>query len=252
MDISGLVQSYDSRAASSAALTRASMAPQYLPMPSWYTIPTSSSTPWITTQVEGQPAAEPVLARGNHAHTLDAKKHLPPINIQTHQIVPALFKPKALVTLDGEPSSSSCDQLERSSGTQPVFRASLEEDEQTTILPQPQISSHPSLLAVSDKSEIKPIPEVQSKSSSSRSNTLTSFTEEESDWGEDEITESLQDINFSDFSDLSAFARQGMSSDDQLEDTLTQRVFSPMQQQLIDRIMKEFWAIFDQEPEALL
>jgi hypothetical protein len=85
--------------------------------------------------------------------------------------------------------------------------------------------------------------------SSSRTNTLSSFTEDDTDWGEDEMTGSLRDFHFSGFSELS---RESLSSQDQIKDTLTRRVFSPMQQQLIDRIMKEFWAIFDQERDAIL
>jgi hypothetical protein len=85
--------------------------------------------------------------------------------------------------------------------------------------------------------------------SPTRNNTLSSFTEDDTDWGEDEIAGSLQDLHFTDFS---AFSREGLFSQDQMNETLMRPVFSPMKEELIDRIMKEFWAIFDQESGTIL
>jgi hypothetical protein len=85
--------------------------------------------------------------------------------------------------------------------------------------------------------------------SPTRNNTLSSFTEDDTDWGEDEITGSLQDLHFADFS---AFSQEGLFSQDQMNETLMRPVFSPMKEELIDRIMKEFWAIFDQESGTIL
>jgi hypothetical protein len=93
------------------------------------------------------------------------------------------------------------------------------------------------------------LPTENSDSFSSRTNTLSSFTEDDTDCGEDEITGSLRDFHFPGFSE---FSREGLSSQEQIKDALARRVFSPMQEQLIDRIMKEFWAIFDQERDAIL
>ncbi|KAG4436548.1 hypothetical protein IFR05_007986 [Cadophora sp. M221] len=84
-------------------------------------------------------------------------------------------------------------------------------------------------------------------SSKSRSTTLSSFTEDESDWGEDDSTSSVQDMHFPGFS---AFAKQDVLSPDQVKQSLTRPVFSPMKQELIDRIMNEFWVIFNQDSEA--
>jgi hypothetical protein len=85
--------------------------------------------------------------------------------------------------------------------------------------------------------------------SPTRNNTLSSFTEDDTDWGEDEIAGSLQDLHFTDFS---AFSQEGLFSQDQVNETLMRPVFSPMKEELIDRIMKEFWAIFDQESGTIL
>jgi hypothetical protein len=85
--------------------------------------------------------------------------------------------------------------------------------------------------------------------SPTRNNTLSSFTEDDTDWGEDEITGSLQDLHFADFS---AFSQEGVFSQDQMNETLMRPVFSPMKEELIDRIMKEFWSIFDQESGTVL
>ncbi|PMD50679.1 uncharacterized protein K444DRAFT_274932 [Hyaloscypha bicolor E] len=85
--------------------------------------------------------------------------------------------------------------------------------------------------------------------SPTRNNTLSSFTEDDTDWGEDEITGSLQDLHFADFS---AFSQESLFSQDQMNETLMRPVFSPMKEELIDRIMKEFWAIFDQESGTIL
>jgi len=85
--------------------------------------------------------------------------------------------------------------------------------------------------------------------SPTRNNTLSSFAEDDTDWGEDEITGSLQDLHFADFS---AFSQEGLFSQDQMNETLMRPVFSPMKEELIDRIMKEFWAMFDQESGTTL
>jgi hypothetical protein len=80
--------------------------------------------------------------------------------------------------------------------------------------------------------------------SSARTNTLSSFTEDDMDSGPDEITGSLQDFHFSDFSSLS---NEGLLSQDQVRDTVTRPVLSQVKQDLISRIMNEFWALIDQQ-----
>jgi hypothetical protein len=57
-----------------------------------------------------------------------------------------------------------------------------------------------------------------------------------------------QDLYFSGFS---AFPQKEFLFQEQVKDSLTQPVFSPMKQELIDRIMKEFWVMFNQESEAI-
>ena len=59
---------------------------------------------------------------------------------------------------------------------------------------------------------------------------------------------SVQDLDFSSFSSIS---QEDCFSQAQVKDTLTRPVFSPMKQALIDRIMKEFWIIFNQETEGI-
>jgi hypothetical protein len=77
----------------------------------------------------------------------------------------------------------------------------------------------------------------------SRNSSLTSFTEEDTESGDEDIAGSLQDLHFSDFSTIS---NEGLLSQGRTKDTLTRPVLSPMKQELVDRIMNEFWAIFDQ------
>jgi hypothetical protein len=140
--------------------------------------------------------------------------------------------------------SPSRYQFKNSSGIEPVLSAPQEEKRSTVDRSESQDPCSPLPPILDDKIGVKPISSVQSESTSSQCDTLSSTTEEESDWGQDEITGSLQDLQFSDFS---AFSREIMSSGGQNKDHLTRRVFSPMQQQLIDRLMKDFWATFDQE-----
>ncbi|KAH9210188.1 hypothetical protein DL95DRAFT_413234 [Leptodontidium sp. 2 PMI_412] len=52
------------------------------------------------------------------------------------------------------------------------------------------------------------------------------------------------------FPGFSAFARQDVFSPDRVKQSLTRPVFSPMKQEFIDRIMNEFWVIFNQDNEA--
>jgi hypothetical protein len=78
---------------------------------------------------------------------------------------------------------------------------------------------------------------------SSRNNSLSSFTEDDTDWGEDENTNSY-DFQFADFS---AVSEASSSSRDEIKVGLTRPVFSPLKQGIVDRIMKEFWSLWDGE-----
>jgi hypothetical protein len=100
----------------------------------------------------------------------------------------------------------------------------------------------PSSPLVNDKCLTIRAPSLQG-ASSSRNNTLSSFTEDDMESGEEEITGSLQDFYFSDFS---TFSNEALLSQDRLKDNLARPVLSQMKQELIERIMTEFWAIFDQ------
>ena len=92
------------------------------------------------------------------------------------------------------------------------------------------------------------IPSVQGEYFSSRSNTWSSFTDDDTDWGEDDVTSSVQDLYFAGFS---SYSKEDCLSQEEVKDNLTRPVISPMKQELIDRIMKEFWVIFNQESEAV-
>jgi hypothetical protein len=140
-----------------------------------------------------------------------------------------------------EENSASCDQSQISStvlreGNQTLTRCQTQEGSRRSSAP-----------TLDDESATKPTPSVQGESSSSRSNTLSSFTEDDTDWGEDEIDGSVHDLHFSSFS---AFSKEEVLSQE-VKDSLMRPVFSPMKQKLIDRIMKEFWVIFNQESEAI-
>jgi hypothetical protein len=123
----------------------------------------------------------------------------------------------------------------------------LPNDEQTPKNCQMQDSDRTSSPTL-DTMPLEPIPSVEGGSSSSRSNTLSYFTEDETDWGEEEANNSGQEIYFSSFSSIS---QKDCLSQAQVKDSLTQPVFSPMKLALIDRIMKEFWIIFNQETEGI-
>ena len=211
-----------------------------------------SNTPVRT---EGQPTAGPVLARDNTPSALDTRESALPIGIIAFIGAQAYLKADDHVERDPSdelrdlPSLSSYNQLQSSSGPEAGMNMSLNEDIATTSTSQPHISHNQFPVPVLDERDIYLLPESQGKSPSSRSNTLSSFTEDASEVEGDEITDSLQDLNFYDFS---AFSRQSLSSENQIEDALALRVFPPMQQQLVDGIMKDFWAIFDQDEEPLL
>ncbi|KAN0104839.1 hypothetical protein V8E51_010584 [Hyaloscypha variabilis] len=85
---------------------------------------------------------------------------------------------------------------------------------------------------------------------STRSDTFSSFTEDGTDWGE-EVTGN-DDLHFPGFSAFSVFAEGSSNLDDDIRDSLTRPVLSPMKRSLVDRIMKEFWSILDQETHVLL
>jgi hypothetical protein len=124
----------------------------------------------------------------------------------------------------------------------------LREDNQTLTTYPTQSFRRLSLPTYDDKSVVKPMRSIHGESSSSRSNTLSSFTDDDSDYGESEANGSVQDLYFSGFS---AFSQKEFLFQEQVKDSLTQPVFSSMKQELIDRIMKEFWVMFNQESEAI-
>jgi hypothetical protein len=145
---------------------------------------------------------------------------------------------------------SSCDQLQVSScgsDKERVTRVSCEEGVSTAVSDsQVHDSDIPSSPTLNNKCTNEQSSSVQGEPSS-RTNTLSSITEDDTDWGDDEITGSLQDLHFPGFS---AFSKEKSPSQDLMKESLTQPIFSPMKQALTDRIMKEFWDIFNQESEA--
>jgi hypothetical protein len=172
------------------------------------------------------------------AATLLETKILPPAEFHVHQIPSSSVEHSSESLLE---ASASRDQLQISSTVLPKAKQTL-----TTF--QIQDSGPPSSPTLDEKRAIETMPSVDGGSSSSRSNTLSSFTEDETDWGEDEVINSVQDLDFSSFSSIS---QEDCLSQARVKDSLTRPVFSPMKQALIDRIMKEFWIIFNQETEGI-
>jgi hypothetical protein len=76
-----------------------------------------------------------------------------------------------------------------------------------------------------------------------RSDSGCSISEYETDWEEDEITSSIQDI------DLSSSLPDNKASLNNSPGDLISQVLSPMKQALLDRMMAEFWIIFNQETD---
>ncbi|KAE9363847.1 hypothetical protein N431DRAFT_356502 [Stipitochalara longipes BDJ] len=107
----------------------------------------------------------------------------------------------------------------------------------------PDLVDVPSWPIVNKRLAVAPSPKIQS-ACASRNSSLTSFTEDNTESGEDEVTGSLQDLHFSDFSTISA---ECLLSQSQLDDSLVRPVLSPMKQELVERMMKEFWAYFEQQ-----
>jgi hypothetical protein len=171
-------------------------------------------------------------------HALLETNILPPAESHVHQVPSGNIGHCSENLLD---DSTSRDQLQISS-------AVLLKENQMLITCQMQDSDRPSSPHIDDKMAIESMPSVEGGPSSSRSNTLSSFTEDETDWGEDEVTNSVQDLDFSGFSSIS---QEHCLSQARFKDSLTQPVFSPMKLALIDRIMKEFWIIFNQETESI-
>jgi hypothetical protein len=147
----------------------------------------------------------------------------------------------------GHSPKNTLEENSPSCGQPPVSFAIQCEDNQGLNTFQAQGSSTLSATKFDQKSAIKSLPSVHGESSSSRSNTLSSFTDDDSDWGDDEAYGSAHDLHFSSFS---AFSSKVALSQEQVKDSLTHPVFSPMKKELINRLMKEFWVIFNQENEV--
>jgi hypothetical protein len=81
---------------------------------------------------------------------------------------------------------------------------------------------------------------------STRTNTLTSTADDDTDWGDDEMARSLKDLHFPEFS---GFAGDDLGSNKQATENLTKPILAPLKEHLVDSLMKEFWAIFNQEVE---
>jgi hypothetical protein len=161
-------------------------------------------------------------------------KILPPAEFHVPQVLSGNVEHSSETLLE---ESASRDQLLISSTVLPKAKETL-----TTC--QMQDFGSLSSAILHNKMAIETMPSVESGSSSSRSNTLSYLTEDETDWGEDEIINSVHDLDFSSFSSIS---QEDCLSQARVEDSLTRPVFSPIKQALIDRIMKEFWIIFNQE-----
>jgi hypothetical protein len=78
--------------------------------------------------------------------------------------------------------------------------------------------------------------------SSTGFDTLSSFSDEETDWGEDESDTSLYPI----YTPISA-QNQGTWGRLNGERDLIKPILSPVKQAVVDRIMKKFWEVFNAE-----
>jgi hypothetical protein len=75
--------------------------------------------------------------------------------------------------------------------------------------------------------------------------TLSSTTDDDTDWDEDDTNNSPQS------SHIYRFSRTDELDQEEIKETLVAPMLSPFKKQLIDRIMKEFWVIFNQESETI-
>ena len=70
-------------------------------------------------------------------------------------------------------------------------------------------------------------------------------TDDATDWDEDDTYNSPQS------SHVYRFSRTDEFDPEEIKETLVAPMLSPFKKQLIDRIMKEFWVIFNQESEII-
>lgn len=84
-----------------------------------------------------------------------------------------------------------------------------------------------------------------SHQSSTGGDSSSSVSEYETDSEEDESTSNPQDI------DLSCFSKPSCSSPCINSEDVINQVLSPMKQALLDRMMSEFWVIFNQENDFI-
>jgi hypothetical protein len=75
--------------------------------------------------------------------------------------------------------------------------------------------------------------------------TPSSTTDDNTDWDEDDTNNSPQS------SHVYRFSRTDELDQEEIKETLVAPMLLPFKEQLIDRIMKEFWFIFNQESEII-
>jgi hypothetical protein len=75
--------------------------------------------------------------------------------------------------------------------------------------------------------------------------TLPSTTDDDTNWDEDDNNNSPQS------SHIYRFSRTNELDQEEIKETWVAPMLSPFKKQLIDRIMKEFWAVFNQESEII-
>jgi hypothetical protein len=75
--------------------------------------------------------------------------------------------------------------------------------------------------------------------------TISSTTDDDTDWDEDDTNNSPQS------SHVYRFSRADELDQEEIKETLVAPMLSPFKKQLIDRITKEFWVIFNQESEII-
>jgi hypothetical protein len=75
--------------------------------------------------------------------------------------------------------------------------------------------------------------------------TSSSITDDDTDWDEDDTNNSPQS------SHVYRFSRTDELDQEEIKETLVAPMLLPFKKQLIDRIMKEFWVIFNQESDII-
>ena len=118
------------------------------------------------------------------------------------------------------------------------------EGNQVLTRPSSQDCQVPSSPSIQENYTPKP-PSSPHADFSSGFDTLSSATDDDADWSEDDINNSPQSFHVDSFTNI------GQLNEGEIKESLVAPMLSPFKKQLIDRIMDEFWIIFSQENEII-